>query len=172
MITAAPSLARSARLLRWVSFAGIALVVAAMLLGLWTLHYGPAEDGGLNFSVDADGLGPLDAAVVLVVAGAVLVLALLQIALMLRAVEQGAPFRTGARLRRFALYLFLSLLASVLLPPLIQWGHSLAGSGPRRVSLSLSGEDLLMLFVSGLLFFVARLLEAAQHVAEDHEQIV
>ena len=32
--------------------------------------------------------------------------------------------------------------------------------------------EVLMLFVTGLLFFVARLLEEAQRVAEDNEQIV
>jgi hypothetical protein len=99
-------------------------------------------------------------------------LALLQIAAMLRAVERGAPFRSGARLRAFAFYLFLALLAATLLPTLIQWGEALLLPGPRRVTLSISGEALLMLFVTGLLFFVARLIEEAQRLADDHEQIV
>ena len=33
-------------------------------------------------------------------------------------------------------------------------------------------SDLLMLFVTGLLFFVARLLDEAQRVADDFSQIV
>jgi hypothetical protein len=164
-------LARSARILRWVTLFGVGLVVAAMAFGCWTLAAGPRSGGGVTFSVDTDGLAPVGAGVVLVAAGSLLVLALLQLAAMLRAVEQGAPFRTGARLRRFACYLFLSLLVAVLLPPLILWVERIAGAGG-RVEFSMSGEELLMLFVTGLLFFVGRLLEAAQAIAEDHEQIV
>ncbi len=164
-------LARSARFLRWVTFAGVALVGAAMVLGTWALLGGGAFEGAMRFSVDTGGLHPAPAAAVLIAAGALVVLALLEIVRMLRAVEQGAPFRTGERLRRFALYLFLSLLVGSLLPPLIQLVMALAGT-PQRVFLSLDSEQMLMLFVTGLLFFVARLLEAAQQVAEDHEQIV
>jgi hypothetical protein len=172
MIVDAERLARSARRLRWATLLGIAAVLAAMLLGCWVLVAGPLSNGALTFSVDSDGLPAWASALVLLVAGALLVLALLEIVAMLRAVEQGAPFRTGARLRRFASYLFLALLATALLPPLIGWASLLAGAQQQRVTFSLSGEELLMLFVSGLLFFVARLLEAAQSVAEDHEQIV
>jgi hypothetical protein len=164
-------LARAARLLRWVALLGIALVLAAMALGSWSLLTGRDFSGAMRFDVDTGGLDPGPAALVLIIAGTLVVLALVQIAFMVRAVEQGAPFRTAVRLRRFALYLFLSLLAASLLPPLLQWAASLGGT-PRRVSLSLNSEQLLMLFVTGLLFFVARLLEAAQSVAEDHQQIV
>ena len=171
MIVDAARLARSARVLRWVTMAGIAIVAAGILFGCWVLAFPPQSGGGITFSVDTDGLNPAGAAAVLIAAGAALILALLQLMRMLRAVEQGAPFRTGAGLRRFALYLFLSLLAAVLLPPLIQLSQRLLGTG-QRVNFSISGEELLMLFVAGLLFFVARLLEAAQAVAEDHQQIV
>ena len=166
------SLARSARILRWVTIGGILLVLAAMAFGSWLLLVGAESQGPLRFSVDTDGMAPLPAAIVLDVACALLILALLQMAAMLRAVEHGAPFRTGGRLRRFALYLFLALLASTLLPTLIGWIADVAAGQPTRITISLSGEEILMLFITGLLFFVARLLEAAQAVAEDHEQIV
>ena len=172
MICDAARLARSARRLKWVTLASIVLVAAAMVFGCWALAVGPQSGGRLTFSVDTDGLSPLGAAAVLLIACGLLILALLQIASMLRAVERGEPFRTGASLRRFAFYLFLALLASVLLPPLIQWGQALAGGTPVRVDFSLSGEELLMLFVTGLLFFLGRLLEAAQALAQEHEQIV
>jgi hypothetical protein len=172
MIIDAGRLARSARLLRWVSLAGILIVAAGMLLGMWALLTDVQSDGPLTLRVDSDGLRPVPACAVLVIAGSLLILALVEIARMLRAVERGAPFAAGARLRRFAFYLFLSLLAATLLPPLIQWGETMVTGAPGRVSMDISSEDLLMLFVTGLLFFVARLLEAAQHIAEDHQQIV
>lgn len=165
-------LTRAARRLRWVTLAGILLVVAAMVLGCWALAIGPLRDAGITFDVDAGGLAPVPAAIVLLIAGSLLIAALAQIAAMLRAVERGAPFRTGAALRRFGLFLFLAVLASVLLPPLIQLAESLLDQGSGRVNFSLSGEELLMLFVSGLIFFVARLLEAAQALADEHAQIV
>lgn len=164
-------LARSARLLRWATFAGIALIAVGAAFGIWSLLTGQRAEGVLTVSVDSGGLAPVPAALVLALAAGLLLLALLQIAAMLRAVERGAPFRTGARLRGFALYLFLSLLSTMLLPPLIQWFQALAGA-PGRVFLSLSSEELLMLFVTGLLFFVGRLLEAAQRVDDDLRQIV
>jgi hypothetical protein len=171
MIIEHARLARSARLLRGIALFGIVLVLAAMALGSWALLTRSEVGGALRLDVDAGGLEPVPAVLVLLVAGFLVVLALAQIAAMVRAVEQGAPFRTAPRLRRFALFLFLSQLAASLLPPLLQWGAALAGT-PGRVSLSLSSEQLLMLFVTGLLFFVARLLEAAQSVADDHQQIV
>jgi hypothetical protein len=171
MIVDAAALARSARRLRWVTLGGVGLVAAAILFGCWAIFAGPRSGGGVTFDVDLDGHPPMAAAIVLIIAGALLIAALLQLALTLRAVERGAPFRTGAGLRRFAFFLFLALLAASLLPPLIQLAQRLAGTG-ERVQFSLSGEELLMLFVTGLLFFVARLLEAAQAVAEDHQQIV
>ena len=65
------------------------------------------------------------------------------------------------------------MLASVLLPPLILLA---LGARPRpaaqRMTFALAGSDLLMLFVTGLLFFVARLLDEAQRVADDFSQIV
>lgn len=171
MISAHKELAWSARVLRWVTYGGIILVISGAALGAWTLLTGTRTEGVFTVGVDSGGLAPIPAALVLALAAGLLLLALLQIAAMLRAVEQGAPFRTGARLRSFALYLFLSLLAAIVLPPLIQGLQALAGL-PGRVFLSLSSEELLMLFITGLLFFVGRLLEAAQRLDDDLRQIV
>lgn len=171
MIEAHDRLARAARRLGLAAAVGIAVVAAGVAVGIWALLTGARMEGALTVSVDPDGLAPAPAAVVLGIEGALLIAALVQIVAMPRAVVAGAPFRTGARLRLFALYLFLSTLASALLPPLIEWGMTAAGLA-QRVSFSLSSEELLMLFVTGLLFFVARLLEAAQRVDDEHRQIV
>jgi len=172
MTESGEKLLRSARLLRFVTIVAMAVVAAATALGAWILVVGPQPGGAIVFEVDAEELAPWPAAIVLGIVGTLVVLALLQITVMLRAVERGAPFRSGARLRAFAFYLFLALLAASLLPTLLQWGEALFWSRPRRVTFSISGEAILMLFVTGLLFFVARLIEEAQRLAEDHEQIV
>lgn len=164
-------LVRSARFLRWLSWVGIALVLAAVALGLWALVQGPMQGGAVTFSIDTGGLDAPAAAIVLVVAGVLLVLALLQIVAMLRGVEAGAPFRTAARLRGFAFYLFLALLAADVLPTIIQLVEQMSGR-QEHVDFNIGGEELLILFVTGLLFLVARLLEAAQRLSDEHEQIV
>ena len=91
---------------------------------------------------------------------------------MLRRVEAGAPFAAAPQLRGFARFLFLSVLASVLLPPLILLALGTTAPGGATVTFALAGSDLLMLFVTGLLYFVARLLDEAQRVADDLSQIV
>ena len=52
-------------------------------------------------------------------------------------------------------------------PPLLQ-----LASGARQLELSLGGGEALMLLLTGLLFFVARLLDEARRLAEEHSQIV
>lgn len=165
-------LARSARLLKHVTVAAVALVVPATLFAAWAAATGFGLDGAVSLQIDNEGLAPLAAALNVVVIGVLLIIALLQLVAMLRSVEQGAPFRSAPRLRAFAFYLFLSVLAAILMPPLLQLAEGLVTARPRRVAMSLSGDDVMMLFVTGLLFFVARLLEEAQRVADEHGQIV
>ena len=155
----------SARRLRWATLAVVGLIAAGALAGIWILAVGPLG-GRVSVMIDADGLGGAAAAIVLLVGASLLAAALLQLAAMLRTVELGEPFAAAGRLRRFALYLFLAVLSSILLPPLLM----LATSG--TLILSLDSGEFLMLFVTGLLFFVARLLEEAQRLAEEHRQIV
>lgn len=157
--------ARSARRLRWATFVLIGLLAAATLAGIWILIAGPAA-GTITVLVDSGGLSGWPAAAMLLISAALVAAALLQLAAMLRTVERGEPFAAAGRLRRFALYLFLAVLSGVLLPPL----SMLASSG--ILILSLDSGQVLMLFVTGLLFFVARLLEEAQRVADENAQII
>jgi ABC-type nickel/cobalt efflux system permease component RcnA len=112
------------------------------------------------------GLAPWPAACALLLFGLLLGLALLKLVAMLRQIEGGAPF-AAAGLRGFARYLFLAVLATVFAPPLLQ-----AATGAHRIDLSLGSGAALMLIVTGLLFFVARLLDEARRLADDHSQIV
>lgn len=159
------STVRAARRLRWVTLAAVGLLGLATAAGIWILIAGPIG-GTVTVLLDAGGLHGVPAAISLLVGAALLAAALLQLAAMLRTVERGQPFAAAGRLRRFALYLFLAVLSTILLPPLLL----LATFG--TLSLSLESGEMLMLFVTGLLFFVARLLEEAQRVADDHAQII
>ncbi len=85
---------------------------------------------------------------------------------LLRAVEAGQAFPARA-LRGFAFWLFLAVLFGVLGPALLQ-----LASGAERIEVSLSGDQALMLLLTGLLFFVARLLDEARRLADEHSQIV
>ena len=156
---------RSAHRLRLVTIAAIAILVLAVVFAAAALT--GVIPASTSVSVDTSGLTGSPAALVLLVPAALVAAALLEVAAMLRVVERGAPFGAARRLRRFALYLFLAVLAGVLLPPLVH----LAVGGDRATFALTSGEAL-MLFVTGLLFFVARLLEEAQRVADEHGQIV
>jgi hypothetical protein len=57
-------------------------------------------------------------------------------------------------------------------PNLLGIGADLAAGARHRVASSMGGTELLALLVSALLFFVARLLDEAQRLADDHSQIV
>ncbi|HVQ07898.1 MAG TPA: hypothetical protein VMS43_05645 [Allosphingosinicella sp.] len=160
-----PSIRRAARRLRLFILFGIALTELFILFAAWVLVEGRAADFPA-LEIRTAGLAPWPAAGILLLFGLLLALALLKLVAMLRRIEGGAPF-ASAGLRGFARYLFLAVLASVLAPPLIQ-----AASGADRVNVALGAGAALMLLVTGLLFFVARLLDEAQRLADDHSQIV
>ncbi|HEV7658922.1 MAG TPA: hypothetical protein VGO55_03665 [Allosphingosinicella sp.] len=160
-----PHIRRAARRLRLVTLFGIALVELLILFAAWVLAAGRAADFPA-LEIRTEGLAPWPAAGILLLFGLLLGLALLKLVAMLRQIEGGAPF-AAAGLRGFARYLFLAVLATVLAPPVLH-----AAAGARRIDLSLGSGAALMLLVTGLLFFVARLLDEAQRLADDHSQIV
>lgn len=160
-----PRIARAARRLRLFTLFGTALAELFILFTAWVLVEGRAAEFPA-LRIQTEGLPPWPAALTLLLFGLLLGLALLRLAAMLRQIEGGAPF-AAAGLRGFARYLFLAVLATVLAPPLLH-----AAMGASRVGLALGGGTFLMLLVTGLLFFVARLLDEAQRLADDHSQIV
>jgi hypothetical protein len=164
-----PKLRRSARRLRLLTLFATALVELAIAFAIFVLLAGRPEDWPW-LGVETGGLPPAPAALILALFGLLLALALFRLVAMLRQIEGGAPF-AAAGLRGFARYLFFAMLVSVLGPPLL--GLALAdGEGRRHLHLSLDSGEALMLLVTGLLFFVARLLDEAQRLADDHSQIV
>lgn len=162
------SIRGSARRLRLVALGAIALVELVVLLAAWAVAFGRHADLPA-MTIHDQGLPPWPTAIGLLLIGLFVGLALFRLARMLGRIEAGDLFPAGD-LRGFALYLFLSVLVSILLPilaPLL-----VAGSGPDRITVGISLTEALMLLISGLLFFVARLLDAAQAIADDASQIV
>ena len=159
----------TARVMRLITLFAIALLMVVTAFAAWASVAGTPSFDPVDVRIDAGGLVGWPAAIVLLATSALLAIALSYIVAMLRRVESGAPFAAARQLRGFARYLFLAVLASVLLPPLVQLA---LGPPDQRVMFTLAGSDLLMLFVTGLLFFVARLLDVAQRVADDFSQIV
>ncbi|MBO9621582.1 MAG: hypothetical protein J7500_02610 [Sphingomonas sp.] len=151
------------------TFAAIGLAVLACGFAAVTLAFGKPALGPIVVGMD-DSLTSAQGAGLLAVTGALLAMALLRLAAMLRSVETGQAF-PAAPLRGFACYLFLAVLASVAGPPLIQLAAA-AVAGGGRVELGLDGGEVLLLFVTCLLFFVAQLLGDAQAIADDARQIV
>jgi hypothetical protein len=159
------NLRRAARRLRLLVLFVAALIELVILFAAWVQLTGKAADFPA-LTIETGGLPPVPGAIDLLLFGLLIGLALLRAAALLRQVERGNPFPARA-LRGFAFYLFLVVLFSVLAASLIK-----LAIGVGRVELSLSGGDALMLLLTGLLFFVARLLDEAQRLAEDHGQIV
>ena len=157
----ATDIVRTARILRWVTWAGIAALLPLTLFVVWSLLRGQPDTGAVQVAIES----PLEG-----VAGAILAagtrlliaIALLHLARMLRLIETGVASGRAAALRNFALYLFLALLAGVVVPPLVQLLGPAGAGGARTVSLAFGSDEVLMLFVTGLLFLVARLLGEAE----------
>ncbi len=158
-------LRRAARRLRLAALVITALVELAILFAAWVTLNGNAA-GFPALEIETGGLPPVPGAIALLLFGLLIALALLRAAALLRAVEAGQIF-PARPLRGFALYLFLAVLLTVVGPPLLH-----LASGAHRIELSLSGGQMLLLLLTGLLFFVARLLDEAQRLADDHSQIV
>ncbi|MBX3562891.1 MAG: hypothetical protein KF780_13885 [Sphingomonas sp.] len=164
-MTSNPLVARTARRLRVMTLLGTALVAAGFVAGAAALVMG--RDAALpGMSIEAGGLPPMPAAIMMALFGLLIVLALLRLAAMLREVERGVPFPAAA-LRGFARYLCLAVIASLAGPPALA-----AIWGVEPVTLSFDSNQVLMLLVTGMLFLVARLLDEARAIADDASQIV
>ena len=161
----------SARRLRYLALAAIALFELVLVLAVFMLVAGWQREFPILHVADS-GLPAWASATSLLLVGLFAGIALYRLSRMLRGVEAGAPFAAAGDLRGFAFYLLLAVLASVLAPTLLGAVAAAAAGAPHRITLALGGTELLILLVSALLFFVARLLDEAQRLADDHSQIV
>lgn len=166
MMELPPRTRLAARRLRLLALLFTALFELIVLFAAWVLVAGDRADFPA-LRIEDSGLAPWPAAAAVLLMGGCIGVALLRLARMLGKIAAGAPFSASADLRAFALWLFLGLLAMTVLPPLLA-----LALGASRADFNFGGAELLMLVVTGLLFLVARLLDEAQRLAEDHEQIV
>ena len=158
-------LRRSARRLRLFVLFATAVIELLILFAAWvTLNGNAASFPAME--INTGGLPAVPGAISLLLFGLLIGLGMLRAVALLRAVEAGEAF-PARQLRGFALYLFLAVLFTVFAPPLLH-----LASGANRMVLTLDGGQALMLLLTGLLFFVARLLDEAQRLADDHSQIV
>lgn len=106
-------------------------------------------------------------------AAALFIFALWRLVRMLRRVEEGDFFSAPLTIefRGFALFLFLSALASVPLPMLLAFiaAHGQADADPM---LMVDFRDVWTLCVAGLMFLIARLFDEAQRLDADLREIV
>lgn len=161
----------SARRLRYVALAAITLFELVLLFAAWVLIAGRRGEFPA-VQIHDSGLPPWAAAASLLLVGLLVGIALFRLVRMLARVEAGAPFAAAGDLRGFAFYLLLAVVASVFAPALLELAIAAVSGAPHRLDLALGGTELLTLLVSALLFFVARLLDEAQRLADDHSQIV
>ncbi len=110
----------------------------------------------------------------LCLAGSVVLFALSRLVHMLKCIESGQIFtrETTGDLRQFATWMLVATLLWTFLPAAVRIACGLIGVPARQNVIELDGSQFLMVLVSVVLFFVARLLDAAQRLADDHRQII
>ena len=161
------SIARSARRLRLLVLAGIALIVAVYLLGWLGPQLGPV-------TVQSD-LRSAGWAGQLLIALALLlfVMALARLARMLSAVADGPLFgpRVTRAFRGFAFWLFLATMVDTMAAPLLAVAERISKGGGQAV-MAFELCDLLMLAGTLFLFLLARMMEQARAIESELEEIV
>ena len=159
-------IARAARWTRWIVVllmgATIALQLGAHFVGLPHLQLHPA-----GRSVTGGAIALLH--------GLLMILALVELWLMLRHVEQGELFsaKVTLRLRRFALFTVLAVLSAALLSPLlVLLFPDCAPDGPcvRRFPIDL--RAFWTLVIALIFFLVARILDEARRLEEENKQFI
>ena len=162
-----PAIRRSARRLRFVTLALIVLYEAGVAFGVWILLTG--RQAGFSWvEVHDSGIAPRPAALTLIALGLLIGLALSRLVRLLRRIEQGAVFGVARDLRGFAFYIFMGVIATVLMPPVL----TLLLETGNRTEFRFGSSEAITLLLTGLLFLVAKVLDEAQQLAEDHSQIV
>lgn len=160
-----------ARRLRRLAFAGAALALLLTAVAV----FAPFGGDGVMAAVviRAEGLPHGWAALIAGILAVLVAAALLALARMLACVERGEIFAPAAtrRFRRFALLMMLAAAAALVLPALARVGLALT-EGRDTISLMIDGDQVLWLFLTIVLFFLARLFDEAARYEQDSRSIV
>ena len=162
-----PSIARSARRLRIVVLAGIMLVLAVYLLGIFGPQLGP-----IRVQAHPD-VSRWEGQVAIGLSLLLFVIALIRLSQMLGAVADGPLFgpRVTKAFRGFAFWLFVATLVDVSAGPALEIADRQSAGGG-RAELAFELRDLLMLAGTLFLFLLARMLEQARAMETELEEIV
>ena len=162
-----PAIARSARRLRLLVWAGAGLIVAIWLLAKFGPQVGPVRVETHTAALGAAGRAIVDLTLLL------FVVALARLAQMLGAIESGPLFgpHVTRAFRGFAFWLFLATLFDVAAVPVLTVILA-ATAGSDRAALVFELRDLLMLAGALFLFLLARRLEQARTIEAAREEIV
>ena len=173
----AARVSRGARMLRRVVLAGV-----IVLLGMTAaaLLMPPIVPNGTHATVIAmieirdDGMPHAAALMNAVLLCGLLTIGLMRLVRMLRRIESGELFsaRVTQDLRAFALFALLSALVSTLGPAVTRLFTAIGQNGSGEIKLGADNQDIWLLLFTGLLFLVARLLDEATRIVDDHKQIV
>ncbi|TBR40538.1 DUF2975 domain-containing protein [Dyella terrae] len=158
----ARALARAA----WVGAAACAVIT------LWGM-LGANGAGPVAATLATDGLPRGWAAAIAAVIALCTCFALIELARALGCVREDTLFSATVtrHFRRFATLLMVAALVRLLLPAAVTVGLAMA-SGADGARLHFDGDDLVALLPIAAFFFVARLLDQAARLEEDHRSIV
>jgi hypothetical protein len=164
---------RGARLLRYAVLTGVVVLFATTAVALLMP---PGADSKVTAIVDirAEGLPHAAAVGVAVVLCGLLTVGLIHLVRMLRRLESGELFspRVTRDLRAFALFALLSAVVSTLGAPAIRLIAALSQGGASELTLGADSGDIWLLLFTALLFLIARLIDEAIRIVDDHRQIV
>jgi hypothetical protein len=164
---------RGARHLRYGVLSGVVVLLVATFAALFIPQ---AEHSRVAAIIDIHEQGmPHAAAVgVAVLLCGLLTVGLIHLMRMLRRLESGELFspRVTQDLRAFTLFALLSAVVSTIGSPVIRLIAMLRQGGASQLTLGADSGDIWLLLFTALLFLVARLLDEAIRIVDDHKQIV
>jgi len=160
---------RTARLLRRGVLGGIAVLLVVTFAALLNPR-GANRSVAAIIEIHEEGVPHAAALVLAVLLCGLLTVGLIRLLRMLRRIESGELF--SPLVKAFTLFALLSAVVSTLGPPAIHLISLLGRNGGRELTLGADSSDIWLLLFTGLLFLIARLLDEAIRIVDDHQQII
>jgi hypothetical protein len=164
---------RGARLLRYGVLSGVVVLLVTTSAAL-LIPQGAHSKVAAIIDIHEQGMPYVAAVGVAVLLCGLLSVGLIHLIRMLRRLESGELFspRVTQDLRAFTLFALLSAVVSTVGSPAIRLISMLWQGGTARLTLGADSSDIWLLLFTALLFLVARLLDEAIRIVDDHKQIV
>lgn len=164
---------RGARLLRYAVLSGVVVLLVTTAAALLTPQGAHSRVTAI-IDIREEGMPHAAAVGVAVVLCGLLTIGLIHLLRMLRRLESGELFspRVTQDLRAFTLFALLSAVVSTIGEPAIRLITMLRQGGTTQLTLGADSGDIWLLLFTALLFLVARLIDEAIRIVDDHKQIV